>query len=82
LNRFTDHYSDRENEATIQVATDEAIRQDARIAAMPREKVFEIMRSLIQKRFDPFERTGDATGITTVGIKRPTPEPPADGAAE
>jgi hypothetical protein len=40
------------------------------------------MRSLIQKRFDPFERTGDATGITTVGIKRPTPEPPADGAAE
>ena len=63
-------------------ATDEAIRRDNQIAALPREKVVEMMRGLVQKRFDRFERTGDATGITTIGIKRPSTDPGAEGAAE
>jgi hypothetical protein len=82
LNRFMAHYAERENESIVQEATDEAIRRDSHIATLPREKVVEMLRGLVQKRFDRFERTGDATGITTIGINTPSPDPDAEQAAE
>jgi hypothetical protein len=82
LHRLLGHYSERENEKIFQEATNAAISQDARFAALPREQVVEMMRSLAKKRFERFEQTGDATGIITVGIKLPKREPPAERAAE
>jgi len=69
LNRFMTHYTERENEDKVQKATDEARSIDSRLAAMPRDQVVEMMRRKVNERFEWFEKTGDATGITVIGTK-------------
>ena len=66
LNRFMAHYTERENEETLQKVVDETIRLDPRAALMPRERLLEIVRGLAKKRFERFEQTGDASGITVI----------------
>lgn len=64
LNRFMSHYIERENEATAQKVVDETIRQNPAAASMPRNQLLEMVRRLIRAKFDRFEQTGDASGIT------------------
>lgn len=45
LNRFMAHYSERENEATVQKVVDESIQLDSRIAAMDRKDAEEMVRT-------------------------------------
>jgi hypothetical protein len=66
LNRFMAHYSERENEATVQKVVDESIQLDSRIAAMDRKDAEEMVRKLIQKRFAEFERTGQTDKLTVL----------------
>jgi hypothetical protein len=60
------HYSERENEATVQKVVDESIQLDSRIAAMDRKDAEEMVRKLIQKRFAEFERTGQTDKLTVL----------------
>jgi hypothetical protein len=81
LNRFLAHYTERENEETVQKVVKETIRQDPRAAAMARERLVEMVRGLVRKRFERFEQTGDASGITVIKTRSiNAASPPGDDA--
>jgi hypothetical protein len=80
LNRFMAHYTERENEETVQKVVDETIQLDPRAAAMPREQLVEMVHRLIQERFDRFEQSGDASGMTVFKTRTRDSSPPSEDA--
>jgi len=47
---------------------------------MPKEQLDEMVRGLIRKRFDRFEQTGDASGITVFKTRTGGSAPPPEEA--
>ncbi len=69
LNRFIAHYTERTNEAVVQKVVDEAIQQGSRIAEMPRKDAEEMVRRLINKRFEEYEQTGQTNKLTVIKVR-------------